>query len=202
MRDAGITEQHKDILAELANIGTGNAATALSQMLDHEKILLEVPEVNISPLQHVPESLGDPGQKIAAIMMEAACDELELTILLALPLPATLSLIDQLLPEGLEPLGEMGRSLLMELGNILTGSYLNALSDMTGLTFTLSPPGLGLDMAGALLGSVIADKAMLEDSFILIKTTMHILSREVEGNLLLLPSAGSLHKILARLGDQ
>ncbi|NMA91932.1 MAG: CheY-P-specific phosphatase CheC [Firmicutes bacterium] len=202
MRDAGITEQHKDILAELANIGTGNAATALSQMLDHEKILLEVPEVNISPLQHVPESLGDPGQKIAAIMMEAACDELELTILLALPLPATLSLIDQLLPEGLEPLGEMGRSLLMELGNILTGSYLNALSDMTGLTFTLSPPGLGLDMAGALLGSVIADKAMLEDSFILIKTTMHILSREVEGNLLLLPSAGSLHKILARLGAQ
>ncbi len=202
MRDAGITEQHKDILAELANIGTGNAATALSQMLDHEKILLEVPEVNISPLQHVPESLGDPGQKIAAIMMEAACDELELTILLALPLPATLSLIDQLLPEGLEPLGEMGRSLLMELGNILTGSYLNALSDMTGLTFTLSPPGLGLDRAGALLGSVIADKAMLEDSFILIKTTMHILSREVEGNLLLLPSAGSLHKILARLGAQ
>lgn len=196
-----ITERHKDILAELANIGTGNAATALSQMLNHEKITLEVPEVKIAPLQFVPESVGDPGQKVAVIILEADSSELSLTILLVLPLPAILSLITKLLPEEVEPLGEMGRSLLMELGNILTGSYLSALSAMTGITFTLTPPGLGLDMAGALLGSVIAEKIMLEDDFILIKTTMHILSQDVEGNVLLLPTAGSLHKIFKQLGD-
>ncbi len=201
MQKIKITEQDKDILAEMANIGTGNAATALSHMLNHEKITLEVPEVRIAPLQNVPESVGDPEQKVAVIMMEAVSSKLSLTILLVLSFPAIMSLISRLLPEGYEPLGEMGRSLLVELGNILTGSYLGALAAMTGLTFTLAPPVLGLDMAGALLGSVIAEKMMLDDDFILIKTTMHILDENVDGNILLLPTAGSLHTTFQQLGD-
>lgn len=202
MCHAKITESHKDVLAELANIGTGNAATALSQMLNHEKITLEVPEVEIVSLQFVPESLGDPGEKIAIVFLEASSDEIELTVLLALPLPAITALIIKLLPEGFEPLGEMGRSLLMELGNILVSSYLNALSTMTGLTFILTPPELGLDMAGALLGSVIAEKILVEEHFILIKTAMHALSQNIEGNILLLPEADSLEQVFRRLGVQ
>ncbi len=200
MQRAKITECRKDVLTELANIGTGNAATALSQMLSHEKITLEVPKVQVVPLQIVPEALGDPEQKIAIVILDASSNEVMLTVLLALPLPAISALIAKLLPKGFEPMGEMGRSLLMELGNILVSSYLNALSAMTGLTFTLTPPELGLDMAGALLGSVIAEKILTEDNFILIKTTMHALNQNIEGNILLLPEAGSLDQIFNRLG--
>ena len=71
---------------------------------------------------------------------------------------------------------------------------------MTGFTLRLTPPSLGLDMAGALLGSVIAEKMMLEDNFILIKNTMHAFNEDIEGSLLLLPETGSLEKIYRQMG--
>ena len=70
----------------------------------------------------------------------------------------------------------------------------------TGFTLRLTPPSLGLDMAGALLGSVIAEKMMLEDNFILIKNTMHAFNEDIEGSLLLLPETGSLEKIYRQMG--
>ncbi|NLA27323.1 MAG: CheY-P-specific phosphatase CheC [Firmicutes bacterium] len=195
-----LKEYHRDLLAELANIGAGNAATALSKMLQDLTVTLMVPEVKVAPLQDVPESLGDPEQEIAAVLLEADSDEISLTVVLALTGQSISLLFDKLLPRGYEPFGEIGRSLLMELGNILVSSYLGALSTMTGFVLKVTPPSLGLDMAGALLGSVIADKMMLEDSFILIKTTMRVHNEDIEGNLLLLPETGSLEKIYRQMG--
>jgi len=195
-----INECHKDLLAELASIGAGNAATALSQMLQDQVITLQVPEVKIAPLQDIPASLGDPEQEVAAVLLEASGDGVSLTVVLVLSLQAAAQLITRLLPEDCDPLGEMGSSLLMELGNILVSSYLGALSTMTGFTLRLTPPSLGLDMAGALLGSVIAEKMMLEDNFILIKNTMHAFNEDIEGSLLLLPETGSLEKIYRQMG--
>lgn len=195
-----ISEFHRDVLAELANIGAGNAATALSQMLQDRVVTLQVPEVRIAPLQEVPESLGDPEQEIAAVLLEAVSEEIMMTVVLCLSRQAIDLLNARLLPGDYDPLGEMGSSLLMELGNILISSYLGALSTMTGFTLKVTPPSLGFDMAGALLGSVIAEKMMLEDSFILIKTTMNIHEKDIEGSLLLLPETGSLGKIYRQMG--
>ena len=195
-----ISEFHRDVLAELANIGAGNAATALSEMLQDQIVTLQVPEVRIAPLQEVPESLGDPEQEIAAVLLEALSDGIMMTVVLCLSRQAIDLFNARLLPGDYDPLGEMGSSLLMELGNILISSYLGALSAMTGFTLKVTPPSLGFDMAGALLGSVIAEKMMLEDSFILIKTTMNIYNEDIEGSLLLLPETGSLGKIYRQMG--
>lgn len=195
-----INERHKDLLAELANIGAGNAATALSEMLQDQVITLQIPEVKLAPLQDIPGALGDPEQEIAAVLLEAEGEEISLTVVLALSLQAITLLAARLLPKQFDPLGEMGSSLLMELGNILVGSYLGALSTMTGFTFKLTPPILGFDMAGALLGTVVAEKMMLEDHFVLIKNTMHAFNEDVDGSLLLLPETGSLEKIYRQMG--
>lgn len=195
-----IDDYRKDFLAELANIGAGNAATALSKMLQDQRVTLRVPEVKVSSLQDIPGSLGDPEQEIAAVLLEASGNEVTLTMVLALTGPAMDLLFARLLPEERDPPGEMGRSLLMELGNILISSYLVALSAMTGFTLRATPPSMGLDMAGALLGSVIAERMMPEDNFILIKNTMCIHDENIEGSLLLLPETGSLEKIYRQMG--
>ena len=48
----GLKELQLDALREVANIGAGHAATALSMMTGHT-IMIAVPEVNVRPLEEV-----------------------------------------------------------------------------------------------------------------------------------------------------
>jgi len=105
-----------------------------------------------------------------------------------------------MLPEGADDSDEMKRSVLMELGNIITGSYLSALSFMTNLTFNASPPRLGIDMAGAILGTVIAETKTVDDQIILLKTELAIESEGIQGSVLILPDSGSLVTLFEYLG--
>ena len=169
-----------DLLKELANIGVGNAVTALSAMLDDQKVSMRVPVVKVAPLQEVPESFGDPEDMVTATYCEADCALLGLVVLFVLPLKAAENIVARLLPGSALTMDEMERSLLMELGNIITGSYLSALSFITGFTFNASPPRLGIDMAGAVLGTVIAETKTVEDSLIIMHTTIEVEGEDIE----------------------
>ncbi len=195
-----ISEEQQDILKELANIGVGNAVTALSSMLDDERIDMEVPVVKVVPLQDVPESFGDPENTVTATFCEAESPSFGLVLVFVMPLDAAQNMISKIMPDRSENLGEMERSLLMELGNIITGSYLSALSFLTGLTFHASPPRLGIDMAGAVLGTVIAETKTVDDQLILLKTCLNLESGGIEGSVLILPDSGSLLTLFRHLG--
>lgn len=195
-----ISEEQQDILKELANIGVGNAVTALSSMLYDERIDMEVPVVKVVPLQDVPESFGDPENTVTATFCEAESPSFGLVLVFVMPLDAAQNMISKIMPDRSENLGEMERSLLMELGNIITGSYLSALSFLTGLTFHASPPRLGIDMAGAVLGTVIAETKTVDDQLILLKTCLNLESGGIEGSVLILPDSGSLLTLFRHLG--
>ncbi len=202
-----ISEGEQDILKELANIGIGNAVTALSSMLEEQKVEMEVPEVMVAPLQDVPESFGDPENLVAATFCEAESPDIGLVLVFVLPFEAAQNMAKRIMPENMageneasEQIDDMEQSLLMELGNIITGSYLNALSFMTGLTFQTSPPKLGIDMAGAVLGTVIAETKTVDDQLILLKTELYVEHEEIEGSIMILPDSGSLQKLVEGLG--
>jgi chemotaxis protein CheC len=195
-----ISDTQQDLLKELANIGVGNAVTALSTMLNDEKIEMAVPVVRVTPLQEVPEAFGNPESTVAATFCEADCPALGLVLVFVLPLAAAEKMISKLLPERSEKMDEMEQSLLMELGNIITGSYLSALSFMTNLTFNASPPRLGIDMAGAVLGTVIAETKTVDDQIILLKTELALENEGIEGSVLILPDSGSLKTLFEHLG--
>lgn len=195
-----ISEEQQDLLRELANIGVGNAVTSLSSMLNDERIDMAVPVVKVEPLQDVPESFGDPENLVTATFCEAECTSFGLVVVFVMPLEAAQKMILRIMPESSEDMGEMERSLLMELGNIVTGSYLSALSFMTGLTFNASPPKLGVDMAGAILGTVIAETTTVDDQLILLKTFLNVENNGIEGSVLILPDSGSLDTLFKQLG--
>lgn len=197
-----ITDLQLDLLKELANIGVGNAATSLSQMLNGERINMEVPEVAVVPLQEVPESVSTSEEApVGAVYFTTRESELDLVFLFVLPMDSIMLLVKRLIP-GSESgvLGEMERSLILELGNIVTGSYLNALSFMTNLSLLPSPPNLALDMAGAIIGTVIGETSQVDDHLILLKTVIRTADDAIEGNVLILPDFGSLKKIFSLLG--
>ena len=215
-----VNEVHLDTLRELANIGVGNAATALSKMLGEETINMKVPQVAVEQLQEVPEHLGDPEDPVSGVYFEAynRDEDITLIFLFVLPLDSVNHLIHKLLPQGKGchesafngenadasedalDMGEMELSMLMEVGNIVAGGYLSALSFMTNLTLLSSPPQMAVDMSGAIVGTVIAETRLVDEYLILLKTTIHSEHHALEGNVLILPDEGSLNRIFKLLG--
>jgi len=209
--ESRVNQARMDMLKELANIGVGNAATSLSQMLEEARVDMEVPEVKLEELQEVPEHLGDPESAVGGVYFEAQSTEedINLVCLFVLPLDSVKYLILKLLPgwasdasdiDVSADMGEMEISMLREVGNIVAGGYLSALSFITGLTFLPSPPQLAVDMSGAIVGAVIAETRLVDDKLILLKTTIHSAQHSIEGNVLILPDEGSLERIFKLMG--
>ncbi|HUX33403.1 MAG TPA: chemotaxis protein CheC, partial [Gemmatimonadaceae bacterium] len=141
-----------DALREVANIGAGHAATALSQMVGGT-IMISVPRINIQRLEDVAPLVGDPEEPVAAVLLHILGD-LSGRTLLVFPKSAALQLAELMLhrPSGSSvELGELEQSAIKEAGNILSSAYMNALSEFMGMLLLPSPPALAIDMSAAVL---------------------------------------------------
>lgn len=199
MKKRRLSKEKFDVLKELANIGVGNALTSLSKMLNEEKVEMNVPEATLAPLQDVPDLLGGAELPVAGIYIESHGD-IGLTILFVLSMDSAYKLISTLMPDSQGELDEMGLSALLEVGNILTGSYLNALSMMTDSRMLPSPPKIAVDMSGAIISTVIAEARIVDDEVVILKTSLNSLQSNISGHILILPDRGSLKKIFTLLG--
>ncbi len=178
-----------DALREVANIGAGHAATALST-LTGTRIMISVPMVNVVPPgDFVPEL--EPGVEIVAVQMAMNGDIGGQTVFL-LAIPAGLRLAERMLrrKRGTSPsLGKLEQSALNEAGNILAGAYLTALSEFLDMRLMLSPPRLTTGEAGIAL-STLGDHAPRVESPILCVETEFFLeepSESLHGFFLLVP---------------
>ena len=196
-----LTDAQLDALKEVGNVGAGNAATALYQMIG-KKINMTVPRAAVIPLHEVPEVLGGPEVLVAGVFLRVLGDAPG-SILFVMPKDSALSLVDMLMgrPESsTQVLSEMDKSALKEIGNILASSYLNALSSFTNLTFMPTVPALAFDMAGAILDVILAELGQMGDYALLIETRFQAEAGHVEGHFFLIPDPGSLIVILKALG--
>jgi chemotaxis protein CheC len=193
-----LKELQLDALKEVANIGAGHAATALSQ-LTGRKIMISVPQINISRLEDVPESLGGPEDVVAAVLMHVLGDLTGRTLLLFPEANASL-LCDLLLrraPGSTRSFGELEQSCLKEAGNILAGAYLNALSDFMGMMLLPSVPSLVVDLSAAVLTTTYLNFGQDRDFVFCVETDFHFTEagRVLQGHFLLLPDLASLRAI-------
>jgi two-component system chemotaxis sensor kinase CheA len=201
-----LKELQFDALKEVANIGAGHAATALSQMT-HKKIMITVPEVTVTALEDTAEVLGRPDQVVAAVLMHMMGDLTGRTLLL-FPEPAARSLCDILLRRAsgaTTEFGEMEQSGIKEVGNILSSAYLNALSDFMGMMLVPSVPSLVVDQSAAVLTSTYLNFGTERDYVFCVETAFQFEggpSDQLMGHFLLLPDLASLRAIFdaIRLG--
>lgn len=188
-----------DALREVANIGAGHAATALSQMTE-QRIMISVPTINVRPLEEVPTALGAPEDPVAAVLMNMLGDLTGRT-LLVFPKATAIRLCELLLRRphaGDAELSVLEESALKEAGNILAGAYMNALSDFMGLMLLPSPPSLAIDMARAVLTTAYLQFGDDRDLVFCVETefTMTDADETLRGVFLLLPDLPSLRAIL------
>jgi len=192
-----------DILQEVGNIGIGNAATALAEFLN-TKISITVPRAGFVPVEEIFEHIGDAEQTVAAVLVRVEGD-LSGTTLFVFSEASVLKLISQLLGQPVDSLagvGDMEESVLMEVGNILTSSFLNAISMMSNLTIIPAVPLFTLDMLGSIISSTLLGTGMMEDQILLIETNLAQEDNEVTGNLLFFFDVGTLDTLLDSLQVQ
>jgi chemotaxis protein CheC len=138
-----LSAERMDALKEVANIGAGHAATALS-MMTGARIMIDVPTVNVAPLEELIPGIADANSQIVSVIMDMH-GSLEGHTLLALPLTTGRRLADLMLRRERRPGGALDileESALKEAGNILGGAYMTALSEFLSMTLLPSPPRL------------------------------------------------------------
>lgn len=204
-----MAEQHQDIrslkaiqidaLREVANIGAGHAATALSQMTG-STIMISVPTITVAPLEEVPPALTAPEEPVAAVLMNMLGDLTGRT-LLVFPTSTAQRLSELMLrrPAGSSKgLGELEQSAVKEAGNILSGAYMNALSDFMGLVLLPSPPSLAIDMSTAILTTTYLQFGADRDYVFCVENEFQMVDfgEKLRGFFLLLPDYESLQAIL------
>ncbi|MFF2089032.1 chemotaxis protein CheC [Paenibacillus sp. NPDC058174] len=191
-----------DVLKEVGNIGAGNAATALSTLLD-KPVDMAVPKVSLLPFEEVADRVGGSEQVVIAVFLRVE-GEAPGNMFFIIQEQSAKSLLSQLLslrPEEVEEgYSEMEMSALCEIGNILAGSYLSSLADFTRLTMAPSVPSVALDMAGAILSYGLVQYGEMGDSALLIETTFLEDRQELEGHFFLIPDPESFNKIFKALG--
>lgn len=194
-----LTATQLDALREVANIGAGHAATALSTMTG-QTIMISVPMLNIARLEDVPPQISGPEEPVAAVMMHMLGDLTGRT-LLVFPKPTAIRLSELMLrrPAGSsKDLGELEQSALREAGNILSGAYMNALSDFMGMMLLPSPPSLAIDMSAAVMTTAYLQFGTDKDFVFCIESEFHMkdIDEQLRGFFLLLPDFASLQAIL------
>jgi len=189
------TDLQLDALRELANIGSGTAATALSQMLARS-IDVSVPSASALPLAEAVETVGEPELVVTGVVLPIFGD-LEATAVLLFG-SSDADRICELL--GAEPGSEFALSALAEIGNILCSSYLGAVVSMTGLSLEPGPPQTASDMLGAIVETVLAMNASTSDIALLLDSDIRIEGEESSFTFMLVPSATGVAELLTRLG--
>jgi chemotaxis protein CheC len=189
------TELQLDALRELANIGSGNASTALSGMLGRS-VDISVPKAQALPFAEAVEAAGPAEQEITGIVL-GIVGEMNGTVLLLVP-PADADAMCRML--GVEPDDEFALSALGEIGNIVGTSYINALADMTGMDIEPTPPGTATDMLGALVASVLAGQAHAGDIALMLDSNLVVEGEDCSISFFLVPDQGGVEQLLTRLG--
>ncbi|MDR1509335.1 MAG: chemotaxis protein CheC [Synergistaceae bacterium] len=199
------TSIHMDAIREIGNIGTGNAATALSRLLGRA-VDMDVPVAELVPIYEVTAHYGSPEMRVCAVLIRSeevfSCslmlmiDEEKADILADLIIPMDISGMND------EEKFQIRNSALSEQGNIILGAFLNALSQITGWTLPTTTPAVARDMLGSIMDVVASMFGVMGDSAMLVKTNLHIkgLEDDLGGTVIMIPDPGSLETLLSKLG--
>jgi chemotaxis protein CheC len=194
-----------DAIREVSNIGTGNAATALSKLLGR-MVDMDVPVAELVPIYEVAAHYGSPETPVCAVLVrtegEFSCslifmiDEENADLLADLVIPMDVSGMDE------ETKLQIRNSALSEQGNIIIGAFLNALSQITGWVMPNTTPAVARDMLGSIMDLVASMFGVIGDSAMLVKTSLHVkdLDDELGGTVIMIPDPGALEALLSKLG--
>lgn len=192
-----LNDLEKDALREVGNVGTGNAATALSKIIN-KRVAMVIPETSFVPIKEYAQKIGG-AEKINASVYIQIIGDISGEALLMFPKEDSLKIIDMMLgnkPGTTMIIDDMGISALNELANIFVGAYLNSLANLLRLKILPNVPHIAIDMAQAVIDFILVKISDYADNVLSIKTDIAIEDVQVTGTFILIFETESLKKIL------
>jgi chemotaxis protein CheC len=189
------SDMQLDALRELANIGSGNAGTALGSMLG-KSVDISVPTAAVLPLAEAVAIAGRPDDLRHGVVVPIIGD-MDAVVVLLFPDPDARTLCGTY---GIEPSTPDGKSMLGEVGNILGTNYINVLAEMVGMALEPAPPQVVEDMLGAILQSVLLGRGDDIDHALILDSALMVEGEQCSLSFLLLPDHGGIKQLLERLG--
>ena len=199
------TEEQIDFVREMMNIGAGNAATALYQLLQCPVELI-IPKVHILPVVQVSSILDNPASLVACVRM-GMVGNIGGAMFFIVPEESSKKL------ESIAEKAQMGirkfpgqkqeedLSALVEIGNILAGVYLTAIHDFCGLNIYHTIPVLAIDMIQPLLDEALIKTSFQIQTVIAIENELIVEEHHIRTLLLLIPSTESIKPMIDALGQ-
>ncbi len=195
-----VNSKYIDVLKEIGNIGAGNATTAIANMLSL-RIDMQVPEVAFLPVEKLGSAIGAEDDIIVGILLGVEQD-IDGSMMFLMDMSSAHHLVNRLMmrPDDYsEPFDEMDLSAIKEIGNIIAGSYLSALSGLTHMTIAPTVPFVAVDMAAAILSVPAVQFGIFGDNALMIQTQFSD-DLGINGYFILMPEEESYDKILGALG--
>ena len=196
-----LTSMELDTLREIGSMGTGNAATALSQMLGRE-VRITLPEVRIMGYNEAIEWIGGP-EPITAGALVGMSGQLSGIMLSVQQMDFVNLVLESMMGKTIQDymeLEELERSALIEVGNIMISTFINALSSLAGLDIELTVPAFTVDMQGAIMAVPMAEYGGQSNYIMTIGGNFICNGKEIPCRLLLSPDIRSLNFLLRKLG--
>lgn len=190
-----------DVLKEISNIGAGNATTAISEMMGI-KVNMDVPVIKFLEFKELAEVIGGAENLVVGILLGLEKD-IDGMMMFVMDKHSAESVIAGILHTEVQPdsdFSEMGLSVLQELGNIIAGSYLSAISSLTGLSISPTVPYLSIDMAGAILSVPAIEYGKVSNKALLIQSEFGDDTMTVDGYFILIPTLEAFETIFSSLG--
>ena len=188
-----LQDMHLDVLKELGSIGSGNAASALSELLQCNTDIA-VPSVKVLDFSDAVNFLGGP-ENIAIGMLISIKGDITGMMLYVLQ-----QSFASRMTKALFEMNDMEKSFISEVGNIMGGSYINAIAALTGMTIDISVPVMTVDMVGAILSVPVIEFAQVGNKALFIDDSFKIDGGEIKSNMILVPEMESLETLFTRLG--
>ena len=190
-----------DVIKEIGSIGTGNAATALSQVLK-KTTKMSLPAVYVLGYNEAIEMVGTPEEIVAAVLVKMS-GEINGIMLFILKIDFINAVLDSVLSKDIDDymdLTELEKSALEEIGNIIISSYVNAMSGLTGVSIKLAIPSIAINMLGGILSVPMVEFGYETDKLMMINGKFIVDDKVLDSNLLMMPDIQSLNYLMQKLG--
>jgi len=190
-----LDEFQEDAIKEVGNIGMGHATTSLSKMLD-KKIDITLNSIRFVPLVYVPDLVRNEDTVIGVIQQLKGSINGYLLLMLSKDSAKFLTkmMLDE--PVDADKFSEMEQSLLKELCNIMSGTYISAISNFLGIAIMLSPPSQVYDMAEAIINQLVGMMITDAENVLFLRTEFNVHTEKLYGKILIFTDTTSLAKIL------
>ena len=190
-----------DTLKEIGSIGTGNAANSLSSLIG-KPVRIRQPEVRIMGYNEAIEWIGGPEEITAGVLVKLG-GQMSGIMLSVQPLQFVNIVLESMMGKTVDDysqLTQMEHSALVEVGNIMISTFINALCGLAGMDVNLTVPAFTVDMQGAILAVPMAEYGGQSDYIMTIGGNFVSEGKQVPCRLLLSPDLRSLNALLRKLG--